>query len=59
MTTLVFLKVSCSPVDLALEGAWKGWKETHTKDYLEVSLCEPCEVVQMGRLHRKSNSTAL
>ncbi|KAM3850810.1 procathepsin L-like isoform 1-T3 [Vipera latastei] len=35
VTTLVFLKVSCSPVDLALEGAWKGWKEIHAKGYLE------------------------
>uniref|UniRef100_A0A2D4MU12 Cathepsin L1-like n=1 Tax=Micrurus spixii TaxID=129469 RepID=A0A2D4MU12_9SAUR len=35
VATLVFLKVSCSPVNLALEGAWKGWKETHGKGYLE------------------------
>ncbi|XP_026580296.1 cathepsin L1-like [Pseudonaja textilis] len=35
VATLVFLKVSCSPVNLALEGAWKGWKETHAKGYLE------------------------
>ncbi|XP_063146992.1 procathepsin L-like [Candoia aspera] len=35
VTTLVFLKVFCSAMDLALEGAWKGWKEIHAKDYLE------------------------
>ncbi|KAM6459343.1 procathepsin L-like isoform 2-T2 [Liasis olivaceus] len=35
LATLVFLEGFCSPVDLTLEGAWKGWKEIHAKDYLE------------------------
>nr|XP_020649936.1 cathepsin L1-like isoform X2 [Pogona vitticeps] len=35
VASLVFLSACSTALDLALEGAWKGWKEEHAKAYLE------------------------